>query len=556
MKIAVVTALVGNKDNLSDEQVMGKADFYCFTDRDIKSDVWTTKPACDLFKDNNRNAKIHKVLIHQYMDYDYSIWMDGNIYLLVPPEELIRRYLRKSNIALFKHFEGRNCIYKEADICIKRNLDDFDTIKEQMAKYKLEGYPENNGLFECTVILRKHTNRIKELNSLWWSEISRYSKRDQLSFNYVLSKLNIKPKKMRGHIKDNRYFRRIPHVKYEAKGIERKPLKRAGLIDVVMNRQTSWDRKILNPGMRISVPERVAIRWNNRGIAHYFDLRNLIISMQKNKKPSKYKFSRHPKVSIVVLVRNELEFIKRCFDSIYKNTADYELVVIDNGAKKETKKYLKSLNKFDLTVVTNKENMGFPYGCNQGIKISNCDYVCFLNSDTIVTPHWLDKLMLPFKQKKACGITGPSTSYCGSIQCMREILPIRYSLSEDEIYEVAESLPENTIRYDDPQGFCFVVKKELFKKTGGFDYKRFGLGCTEERELIWRICKMCNVYSYWVKDAYVHHFGHIVFDELGINPDKYNKKARLEWEQARDNLIPEFIENDVEVASVYKKSPK
>ena len=560
-KIVVYTAITGSKDHLKDEQITGKADFICYSDKDIDSKIWTIRPACGLFNDDNRNAKIHKVLAHQYIDeYDYSIWIDGNIYLNIPPEELIERYLKNSDIAVFNHFQNRGCLYKEAETCIQLKRDDYETIYEQVTRYKEKGYPEDNGLYEGTVILRRHTNKVKAFNNSWWSEICRHSRRDQISFNFVLSQLNIRPEIMEGNIKDNNYFRRIPHNGHLKQKVPREyePVKiREGLIDVIINRPTSYQGEAIVPGDRKLVPVRVAERWNTNGIAHYFNIEALVKDGELNtKSPTKYKFKKHPKVSIVVLVRNEIDYFKRCFESIHKYTSGYELIVIDNGAGQKTKDYLKSLDKFNLTVITNEENKGFSYGCDQGILVAKHDYICFLNSDTIVTPLWLDKLMGAFK-KKDCGMVGPSTSFCGSIQSIKTVSSQRNKLSEKEINQIAGSLSEGTLQYGNLQGFCILIKKEILDKGGVFNYKRFKLGCSEETELLWRLRLLTGCQSYWVKDAYVHHIGDVVFKELGINSSEYNKKERAKWFKNKEIEGPQFVENDVEIKEKYvKKSIK
>ena len=497
MKIAVCTAITGNKDTLKEEQFDDGSDFICFTDNaDIESARWTIKPVCSLFKDNNRNAKIHKVPIHQYLEeYDYWVWIDANIHLSISAKELINKYLKNTDIALFKHFQGRDCIYDEADVCIRNRLDDIEVMQNQVSAYKERGYPAHIGLFECTVILRKNTSHIRALNNYWWSEICRHSKRDQLSFNYCLHKLGIKPAVMEGNIHDNKYFVRVPHDGHKIKSI--------------------------GPVL----------------------------------KNTKYHFNQHPSVSIVVLVRNELDYIKKCFDSIEKYTDNYELIVVDNGAGEATKEYLKSLDCFDLTIVTNDKNMGFSYGCNQGAKAAKYDYICFLNSDTVLSPQWLDRLMNAFKKKPSCGIAGPSTSFaCGGNQTIKTLFNKRFEMSGQDIENVALNLTEGCIVYD-VMGFCFVVKKELFDIAGGFNYKKFKLACTEEREWIHRAKVLGDCKSYWVKDSYVHHYGHVVIDEVGIDIDNYNIKARKNWENNKDKTKPRFIKNDVLLPDVVKIVP-
>ena len=87
-------------------------------------------------------------------------------------------------------------------------------MKKQVERYKIEGYPENLGLSECTVILRRHTNQIKEFNEAWWEEIKNGSRRDQLSFDYVARKMNLKVNYFAGHLRAENYlFKRNFHNK-------------------------------------------------------------------------------------------------------------------------------------------------------------------------------------------------------------------------------------------------------------------------------------------------------------------------------------------------------
>jgi hypothetical protein len=186
----IYTAITNGKDTLKENQNKENAKLVAFTE--FKSQNWEVRKPINLFIDPNRNSKIYKVLTHQFLDCDYSLWIDGSITLLAPIQNLIDYYLKDNDIAMFKHYK-RDCIYDEAKICKKMNLDNPEIINKQMTRYKNEGYPVKNGLNEGTIILRRHTKKITEFNNLWWSEICSGSKRDQLSLNYCFWKLKIKP---------------------------------------------------------------------------------------------------------------------------------------------------------------------------------------------------------------------------------------------------------------------------------------------------------------------------------------------------------------------------
>lgn len=211
-KCVVYTAITNetNKyDSLKKQKKHDKeTEFISFLESPIPNDVWTYRSIHNKFSDPNRNAKIHKILSHVYFpDKEYSLWIDGSVHIKYPfpMSRLAEIYLADSDIALFQHHE-RDCIYDEAAICIQRNLDDKTVILKQIKKYQLEKYPAHYGLGECTVLLRRHTDKIKEFNEMWWNEICNGSRRDQLSFNYVARKLNIKINYFPGDIKKENYL--------------------------------------------------------------------------------------------------------------------------------------------------------------------------------------------------------------------------------------------------------------------------------------------------------------------------------------------------------------
>jgi len=193
-KIAIYTSIFGNKDNLKEQIKFDNVDYYCFTDnKELKTNTFTIKYVPATSVDSVRSAKIFKILPHIFLkDYEYTIWIDGNIIITSRFLELLE-YLKEGDMALYKH-PDRDCVYQEAAACVKRNKDNHLTVKMQIKQYHKEGYPQHNGLNTAGVILRRNSSEnVQKINMAWWEEIKNHSRRDQLSFNYVLwkNKLNI-----------------------------------------------------------------------------------------------------------------------------------------------------------------------------------------------------------------------------------------------------------------------------------------------------------------------------------------------------------------------------
>ena len=110
--------------------------------------------------------------------------------------------------------DARNCIYEEYDAIMKLGQKNGGNYKDspeimynQIKRYLNEGYPKNNGLATNPIILRNHNDsEVIKLMEDWWIEIKYGSRRDQLSFDYVVWKNNFKYKFLRGDSRKNQYF--------------------------------------------------------------------------------------------------------------------------------------------------------------------------------------------------------------------------------------------------------------------------------------------------------------------------------------------------------------
>ena len=221
----VYTSIFDKYDEIQKQNLPDGWDWQCFSEEN----------SLPIYEDNNRNAKRFKVLPHRYLqDYEYSIFIDGNMTVRGNIDELIEKYLSDANVAFFSHNENnldaRNSAYDEAQTIfdlgeknIKRSpergilnyKDNPFVIQKQMERYRMLRYPANDGLITGMVILRRHNEKdCIETMENWWTEIKYNSKRDQLSFNYCAWKNDLKFNYMDGDSRDNEYFYRDtkPHV--------------------------------------------------------------------------------------------------------------------------------------------------------------------------------------------------------------------------------------------------------------------------------------------------------------------------------------------------------
>ena len=216
MKIAVYTCITDGYDTLSSPiEVDPRLDYYYFSD-DPASVVtpWRFKPvglAHATPKDQNRYIKMHP---HEVLpDYDVTVYVDGYIQIVGDLYPWILATLSsEEDVFCYQHLY-RNCIFAEAAACAHYSHEWIWTIASQMRRYRVEGYPVDNGLFEANVIIRRQSARMRRLMDAWWSEYSSGVKRDQLSLPLVAWRLGIplgslgESDPRLGH----RYFRLVRH---------------------------------------------------------------------------------------------------------------------------------------------------------------------------------------------------------------------------------------------------------------------------------------------------------------------------------------------------------
>jgi len=213
--IVVYTAITDGYDWLNPVPAIwqSEAQFVAFLGKAQPLSGWKIRRIYRRFRDPCRNAKIHKILSHVYFpDAEYSLWVDGSIRIksTVALKKIINTLLDKHDLAVFKH-RFRKCCYQEAVECLYMQRDPPELIERQMQNYFEEGYPLNNGLAECTVLLRRHTQKIAQFNEIWYQEIKSGSRRDQLSFNYAAYKAGIKYRHLPGTLSDNPHFAWLRH---------------------------------------------------------------------------------------------------------------------------------------------------------------------------------------------------------------------------------------------------------------------------------------------------------------------------------------------------------
>ena len=151
------------------------------------------------------------------------------------------------------------------------------------------------------------------------------------------------------------------------------------------------------------------------------------------------------------------------------------------------------INCKKIILIKNKENLGYPKGVNQGLKVAlknNSIYFLVVNNDVEYYPQTINELL------KAC-----RNSHFGYIT----------AVDKTRNWKSVKDLPDDW--WLGLCNSCFVLKKETIDKVGFYD-ENFGLGFYEDMDYIHRM-GILGIESRGYRPAIVEH-------EHSFTSKKYN----------------------------------
>ena len=213
-KICVYTCLTGNYDNLHEIEVKdNKVDFICYTNnKNLKSNTWKIIYVEDNELNDHQLSRKIKMIGTEYIDskYDISVWQDASVIWKKEPSKFVEKYL-KGDFSAFIHNE-RSSVIDEAYEVIRLRRDSKKNVLKHLEFLKKEGFPDNLGLFEMTVFIKRHNNQIvKDTMNIWFETYLKNTKRDQLSFMYAVWKTNLKVHPINMNVWNNQWVEHIKH---------------------------------------------------------------------------------------------------------------------------------------------------------------------------------------------------------------------------------------------------------------------------------------------------------------------------------------------------------
>ena len=243
------------------------------------------------------------------------------------------------------------------------------------------------------------------------------------------------------------------------------------------------------------------------------------------------------RTSIIILSYNTRQLLQECIQSIrqYTRPHTYEIIVVDNASHDGSVEWLGEQN--DVHLIANDKNNGFPGGCNQGLRVAQGTELLLLNSDTLVTAHWLDNMLRALYSGKNIGAVGCMSNKCSN----RQQIEVSYDKADD-MQDFAQKFNRSDKRLWKPWGvlvgYCFLFKREVWEKVGELD-EIFSPGNFEDDDYSLRI-RLAGYELLLCKDTFIHHYGSTSFVQSMTLEERKLKAAKYNQVLAKNKIV--FIE--------------
>ena len=252
--------------------------------------------------------------------------------------------------------------------------------------------------------------------------------------------------------------------------------------------------------------------------------------------------------TVIVPIYNAAEDLDRCLRALHRNSpALTEVLLLDDAS--DDPRIAPLLKQWTAgagsrwKLAQNSVNVGFVGTVNRGMRMTPYDVV-LLNSDTLVTPGWLEGLAHCLASDERIATATPWTNNGEIASLPRFCHPNAVPGELDEIGKVI-GRAVRPLYPDLPTavGFCMAISRSAIDELGIFDEKAFGLGYGEENDFSMR-AQGAGWRNVLCDNVYVAHIGGRSFEPRGIRPDQEAMKRLLARHPGYLDLVSDFIAGD------------
>ena len=181
--------------------------------------------------------------------------------------------------------------------------------------------------------------------------------------------------------------------------------------------------------------------------------------------------------SVIIPLYNKAPFVEKALHSVATQTfSNYELIIVDDGSKDDSATIAErviiscwqSLSKSQPVKLIRQANAGVSSARNNGVAVSQGQYICFLDADDWWEPTFLENIALLIQEYPDAGIYGTSYTIVNEHKHKTRIAPI--GLDKDfekgyinycQVYAKTLCMPLTSI--------STCIPRHIFEELGGFN---------------------------------------------------------------------------------------
>lgn len=199
------------------------------------------------------------------------------------------------------------------------------------------------------------------------------------------------------------------------------------------------------------------------------------------------------KYAITFACYNQVEYTKKCIESMIKHGLDLSrLVVVDNASTDSTRSYLETLPLGGL--ILNQSNLGCGVAWNQGALALQAEWTIIMNNDVIVSKNWIESL-IETAEKNNLKVISPS------------LIEGELDYDFDDFSAKASLKMQNAMRLDGRHAVCLAVHQSVWLEVGYFQPIPKLLGY--EDTMFFNELAKANIATAITGASWLHHYGSI-----------------------------------------------
>jgi N-acetylglucosaminyl-diphospho-decaprenol L-rhamnosyltransferase len=194
------------------------------------------------------------------------------------------------------------------------------------------------------------------------------------------------------------------------------------------------------------------------------------------------------RLAAIIINYKTPDLVAQCLSSLLTQLEDtsFRVVVVDNCSGDDSvaaiEDWITANDHANIVqLIASETNVGFSGGNNLGIRAADADYYLLLNSDTIVRPEAVAKLLATAESNRQAGIVSPRLEWpdgTPQVSCFRYLSPIGEFIGAARTgaitailkhFDVPLPLSETIVKPDWTSFACVLLRREMLDRIGLMD---------------------------------------------------------------------------------------